>query len=34
MVKIITTENEFIFEVKGLHKIWSLKSNVKIAKKI
>ncbi|SNB35104.1 hypothetical protein [Flavobacterium psychrophilum] len=33
MVKIITTENEFIFEVKGLHKIWSLKSNVKIAKK-
>ncbi|AIN74646.1 hypothetical protein O8E88_002256 [Flavobacterium psychrophilum] len=33
MVKIITTENEFIFEVKGLHKIWSLKSNIKIAKK-
>ncbi|MBF2091976.1 hypothetical protein H1R85_05575 [Flavobacterium psychrophilum] len=33
MIKIITTENEFIFEVKGLHKIWSLKSNIKIAKK-
>jgi hypothetical protein len=32
MIKITKTENEFIFEVQGLHKLWALKSKLKIAK--
>ena len=32
MVKVTATENEFIFQIKGLHRVWALKSNLKISK--
>lgn len=32
MVTINTTENDFVFEIKGWHKIWALKSHITIAK--
>ena len=30
MVNITKTENDFVFEVKGLHKLWALKSEIRI----
>lgn len=32
MVKVTATENEFVFDVLGIHKFWALKSQIKVKK--
>jgi len=33
MVTINTTEDQFIFEINGLHKLWTFQSEIKVSKK-